>query len=65
MQLKIALVLFCICVFSFSCETPMPINNATSVPKIESDSSATIHLKPLSTEKTHEGGVDHTKLEIK
>jgi|GEM_PF-6895375 hypothetical protein len=54
-----------ICLLLISCGTAAPEKTITEPAKVTSDSSSIIRVKPLSTEKTHEGGVDQTKLIFK
>ena len=49
----------------FSCENTAPKKTIITPNTMKSDSSLTLNVKPLSTEKTHEGGVDKTKLNFK
>lgn len=58
-------VIFLLSVISFfllSCETTATTKTVAEPVEVKPDSSSTIHVKPLSTEKTHEGGMDKTKL---
>ena len=51
--------------FLLSCEATEPRTTNPKPAKVSSDSTSTLKIKPLSTEKTHEGGVDKTKLNFK
>ena len=64
MRHKLFRLLFLTCTLFASCkslEPPPPVEPVEIIPK----SSTVIKVKPLSTEKTHEGGLDTTKLMVK
>ncbi len=44
-----------------SCGSVEPKKPHINTSEVESDSSSILNVKPLSTEKTHEGGVDETQ----
>ena len=58
-------IIFIVSLFLLSCETPAPKKTNPKPASVASDSNSTLLVKPLSTEKTHEGGVDKTKLNFK
>ena len=61
MKRGIIFILSILSLFLISCETPAPNKTIAEPTEVKPDSSSTIRVKPLSTEKTHEGGVDQTK----
>jgi hypothetical protein len=65
MRQKIYPFLFLICSIFASCKTFEPKATHAEPVEIRFKSNTVIKVKPLSTEKTHEGGVDTTKLMVK
>ncbi len=61
MSHKIIAFLFFTSFILVSCETSRPKNTISAPSEMKSDSSEVVTVKPLSTEKTHEGGVDKTQ----
>jgi hypothetical protein len=65
MQHKIFRLLFLTFTLFASCKSFEPKAPPVEPMEIKSKSNTVIKVKPLSTEKTHEGGLDTTKLMVK
>lgn len=61
MKTRIIFSLFLAGFLLVSCESKRPNKLNATPTEVKPDSSAIINVKPLSTEKTHEGGVDQTQ----